>query len=31
MDIYHGWFNLKEGVSDLDFAQHFAGISPVGA
>jgi uncharacterized protein DUF6614 len=22
MDIYHGWFNLKEGVSDAEFAQH---------
>jgi hypothetical protein len=25
MDIYHAWFNLKEGVSDAEFAQHFAG------
>lgn len=22
MDIYHGWFDLKPGVSDLDFAEH---------
>jgi hypothetical protein len=21
MDIYHGWFNLKPGVGDLDFAE----------
>jgi len=20
MDVYHAWFNLKEGVGDLDFA-----------
>ena len=24
MDLYHGWFNLKEGVSDAEFARHFA-------
>ncbi len=24
MDIYHGWFNLKPGVSDAEFARHFA-------
>jgi hypothetical protein len=24
MDIYHGWFNLKDGVSDAEFAQHLA-------
>ena len=22
MDIYHGWFDLKSGVSDLEFADH---------
>jgi hypothetical protein len=21
MDIYHGWFNLKDGVRDADFAE----------
>jgi hypothetical protein len=25
VDIYHGWFNLKEGVSDAEFARHLAG------
>ncbi len=24
MDIYHGWFNLKEGEADGEFARHFA-------
>jgi hypothetical protein len=24
MDIYHGWFNLKEGISDAEFAEHLA-------
>jgi hypothetical protein len=24
MDIYHGWFNLKEGVADGEFARAFA-------
>jgi hypothetical protein len=24
VDIYHGWFNLKEGVPDGEFARHFA-------
>jgi hypothetical protein len=24
MDIYHGWFNLKPGVSDLAFAERLA-------
>jgi len=24
MDIYHGWFNLKDGVGDAEFAGHFA-------
>ena len=24
MDIYHGWFNLKEGESDAEFARHLA-------
>ncbi|HEV8015235.1 MAG TPA: DUF6614 family protein [Stellaceae bacterium] len=24
MDIYHGWFNLKDGVGDAEFAQHLA-------
>ena len=24
MDIYHGFFSLKQGVSDLDFAESFA-------
>ncbi|MEM7653017.1 MAG: DUF6614 family protein [Pseudomonadota bacterium] len=23
MDLYHGWFNLKDGVSDVEFADHF--------
>jgi len=23
MDIYHGWFNLKPGESDAEFAEHF--------
>jgi hypothetical protein len=23
MDIYHGWFDLKPGVSDLDFVDAF--------
>jgi hypothetical protein len=22
MDIYHGWFDLKAGVSDTEFARH---------
>jgi hypothetical protein len=25
VDIYHSWFNLKEGVSDAEFARHLAG------
>ena len=25
MDIYHGFFDLAEGVSDAEFAQHLAG------
>lgn len=24
MDIYHGWFNLKPGVRDMDFMDAFA-------
>ena len=24
MDIYHTWFDLKEGVSDAEFARHLA-------
>ncbi len=24
MDIYQGWFTLKDGVRDTDFADHFA-------
>lgn len=24
MDIYHGWFNLKDGESDIAFADHFS-------
>lgn len=24
MDIYHGWFDLKDGVKDADFADHVA-------
>jgi hypothetical protein len=24
MDIYHGWFNLKDGVADGEFARAFA-------
>ncbi len=23
MDIYHGWFNLKPGVRDMDFVEAF--------
>ena len=23
MDLYQAWFNLKEGVDDYEFAQHF--------
>ena len=23
MDLYHGWFNLKPGVGDVEFADHF--------
>lgn len=23
MDIYHGWFNLKDGIGDADFAARF--------
>ena len=23
MDLYHGWFNLKPGVGDAEFARHF--------
>ena len=22
MDLYHGWFDLKAGVSDIEFADH---------
>ena len=22
MDLYHGWFDLKPGVSDIEFADH---------
>ncbi|MDO8839349.1 MAG: hypothetical protein Q8J92_14730 [Parvibaculum sp.] len=25
MDIYHGWFNLKPGVRDIDFVEAFTG------
>jgi hypothetical protein len=24
LDIYHAWFDLKDGVSDAEFAQHLA-------
>jgi len=24
VDLYHGWFNLKPGVGDAEFARHFA-------
>jgi hypothetical protein len=24
MDVYHGWFNLKEGMSDIEFARRLA-------
>lgn len=24
MDVYQGWFNLREGVSDLDVAAAFS-------
>ena len=24
MDIYQGWFKLKDGIRDTDFADHFA-------
>lgn len=23
MDLYHAWFNLKDGVGDAEFADHF--------
>lgn len=23
MDLYHAWFNLKDGVGDTEFADHF--------